>query len=135
MEDAAAGRHPLHVAGAHAAAIAQAVPVLDRAGEDVGDRLHAAMRVPRKPRDVVVGVVVAEIVEQEKRIEVGGVAKTEGTAQVDAGAFERRHRFGDVFDGADRHISSGCKITRADVKSASTYCYRVSYAGADFMSA
>ncbi len=49
VDDAAAGRHPLHVAGAERAAIAEAVAVLDRAGEHVGDRLDPAMRMPRKP--------------------------------------------------------------------------------------
>ena len=69
MEDAAAGRHPLHVAGAEAAAIAEAVAVFDRAGQHVGDRLDAAMRMPREPGEIFVRMVVAEVVEQQKRIE------------------------------------------------------------------
>ena len=56
VEDAAAGGHPLHVAGAEVAAVAEAVAVRDRAGEDVGDRLDAAMRMPREPGEVVVRV-------------------------------------------------------------------------------
>ena len=43
------GGHPLDVAGAEAAAIAEAVAVLDGTREHVGDRLDAAMRMPRKP--------------------------------------------------------------------------------------
>ena len=63
------GGHPLHVAGAERAAVAQAVAVLDGAGEHVGDGLDAAVRMPRKAGEVVVGPVVAEIVEQQERIE------------------------------------------------------------------
>ena len=70
VHDAAARRHPLHVARAEAAAIAEAVAVIDRAGQDVGDRLDAAMRMPREAREVILGPLVAEIVEQQERIEL-----------------------------------------------------------------
>ena len=50
MQDAAAGRHPLHVARAQLALVAEAVAVLDGAGEHIGDRLDAAMRMPRESR-------------------------------------------------------------------------------------
>ncbi len=46
VEDAAAGGHPLHVAGTERALVAQAVGVVDRAGQHVGDGLDAAVRVP-----------------------------------------------------------------------------------------
>ena len=70
MHDAAAGGHPLHVAGAEGAAVAEAVAVLDGAGQHVGDRLDAAMRMPRKAREIIGRDVVAEIVEQQERIEL-----------------------------------------------------------------
>ena len=57
VHDAAAGRHPLHVAGADRAGVADAVAVVDLAGQHVGDGLDAAVRVPGEPRQVVVGVV------------------------------------------------------------------------------
>ena len=104
MEDAAARRHPLDVAGAEAAAVAEAVAVLDGAGEHVGDRLDAAMRMPREAGEVVVGTIVAEVVEQQKRIELGGVAESERAAQLDAGAFERGLRRDDSFDSSDGHV-------------------------------
>ena len=88
VEDAAAGGHPLHVAGAERAAVAQAVAVLDRAGQHVGDGLDAAVRVPGEAGEVVLRALVAEIVEQQERIELGGVAEAEGAAQLDAGAFD-----------------------------------------------
>ena len=87
MEDAAAGGHPLHVAGAEIAAIAQAVAVLDGPGQHVGDRFDAAMRMPREPGEIVLRVLVAEIVEQQKRIELRRVAEAERTLQLDARAF------------------------------------------------
>ena len=88
MQDAAAGGHPLHVAGAHRALVAEAVAVLDRAGEHIGDRLDAAVRMPGEAGAIVVGTVVAEIVEQQERIELAGVAEAEGAVQLDAGAFD-----------------------------------------------
>ena len=90
MQDAAPGRHPLHVAGAEIAAIAEAVAVLDVAGQHIGDGLDAAMRMPGKAGAIFVRPVVAEIVEQQERIELGGVAEAEGAAQMHAGAFDGR---------------------------------------------
>ncbi len=77
VNDAAAGGHPLHVAGGDGAAVAHAVAVLDGAGQHVGDGLDAAMRMPGKAGEVILGNVVAEIVEEQEGIEVGGVAEAE----------------------------------------------------------
>ena len=103
MQDAAAGRHPLHVAGAELAAVAEAVAVLDVAGQHVGDGLDAAMRMPGKAGAVFVGTVVAEIVEQQERIEFGGVAEAEGAAQIHAGAFHGGLGRDDALDGTNGH--------------------------------
>jgi hypothetical protein len=46
------------------------------------------MRVPRKAREIILRNIVAEIVEKQKRIEVGSVAETERASQVDTGAFQ-----------------------------------------------
>jgi hypothetical protein len=88
VEDPAARGHPLHVAGSERPLVAEAVGVRDVAGENVGDGLDAAMRVPRESRAVVGGRLVAEVVEEEKRVEVGGVAEAKGAAQLDAGSFD-----------------------------------------------
>ena len=48
------------------------------------------MRMPGKAGAVVVGPVVAEIVQQQERIEFGGIAEAEGAAQLDAGALDGR---------------------------------------------
>ena len=103
VKDAAAGGHPLHVAGAEIAAVAQAVAVLDVAGQHIGDGLDAAMRMPGKAGAILVGTVVAEIVEQQERIELGGVAEAEGAAQMDAGALDRGLGGDDALDRSDGH--------------------------------
>src|SRR3974390_394041 len=103
MQDAAAGGHPLHVASAEIAAIAEAVAVLDVAGEHVGDGLDAAMRMPGKAGEILIRAVVAEIVEQQERVEFTGVAEAERAAKVYAGAFERGRGRDDVFDRTDGH--------------------------------
>ena len=103
MKDAAAGRHPLHVAGAHLAAVAEAVAVLDGAREHVGDGFDPAMRMPRESREIRVRVVVAEVVEQQERIEVARVAETERAPQRDAGAFHGRNGLTNVSYRADGH--------------------------------
>jgi hypothetical protein len=53
----------LHVSRAETAAVAEAVAVLNRTGEDIGDGLDAAVRVPGKAGQIVVGTVVPKIVE------------------------------------------------------------------------
>ena len=103
VHDAAAGGHPLHVAGAEGAFVAEAVAVFDRAVEHVGDCLDAAMRMPGEAGEVVLRTIIAEIVEQQKRIGLGGVAEAEGAAQAHAGPFHGRLRLHHVLDGANGH--------------------------------
>ena len=105
MNDAAAGGHPLHVAGGDGAVVAHAVAVLDGSGEHVGDGLDAAMRMPGKSGEIVFGNVVAEVVEQEEGIEVGGVAETEGAAQMHARAFEGGLGLDEALHRSNRHES------------------------------
>src|SRR5690349_1816533 len=101
MEDAAAGRHPLHVAGAERAAIPETVAVVDGAAQHVGNRLDPTMRMPRKARHVVSRAVVAEIVEQQEWIELLGIAEAEGPSQAHTGALHRRCRLDDALHGTD----------------------------------
>ena len=63
VQDAAAGCHPLHVAGGHFAFVAQAVTVLDRAGQHVGDRFDSTVRMPRKAGTIVLRFVAAKVVQ------------------------------------------------------------------------
>src|SRR5437867_10857165 len=106
MEDAAAHRHPLHVPGAERAAVAQAVAVVDRAGEDVGDGFYPAMRVPGEPREVVLRVLVAEVVQQQERVELAGVPESERPTQPHARALDGGLRLNDRLDRPDRHGTS-----------------------------
>jgi hypothetical protein len=78
VQNAAAGRHPLHVAGGHAALVAQAVAVRHFAGKHIGDGLDAAVRMPGKSGHVIRRILIAEIVQQQERIELLGFAETEG---------------------------------------------------------
>ena len=103
MDDAAARRHPLDVARADRAVVAQTVAVIDVARQHVGNRLDAAMRMPRKPCLVVGGTVVPEVVEQQKRVEVFGIAESKRALQLDAGALDSWRRGDVTLDGSDGH--------------------------------
>ena len=86
-----------------AAVVAEAVAVLHRAGQHIGDGLDAAMRVPRKAGAIVVGPVVAEIVEQQERVEIAGVAEPESAVQLHAGAFHGGRGRNDALDWSNGH--------------------------------
>jgi hypothetical protein len=88
MEDAAAGGHPLHVSRAERPAIAEAVTVIDIAAEHVRNGFYSSMRVPRESGEVVARVVVAEIVEEQERIELRRISEAKSTPEVHAGAFD-----------------------------------------------
>jgi hypothetical protein len=59
--------------------------------------------VPGEACQVILWVIVAEIVEQKKRIEIPGFAKTEGALQLDAGTLDGRLRLKDLSNWAERH--------------------------------
>ena len=63
MHDPAASGHPLHVARAKVANVAEAVAMLHRSFEDIGDRLYPAMGVPGKAFEVLVRLIIAEIIQ------------------------------------------------------------------------
>jgi hypothetical protein len=64
-----AGRHPLHAAAGQQAFIAGAVAVAHAAGQHVGDRFKAAVRVVGEAGDVIVGLLRTEIVQHQERVE------------------------------------------------------------------
>ena len=103
VENPAPGRHPLNVAGAQLAAIAEAIAVVDRSGEHVGDGLDAAMGVPGETGTVVIGPIVAKIVEQEKGIELPGISESECTPQLHARAFDGGLGLDNAFDRPNGH--------------------------------
>src|SRR6516164_5096976 len=90
VDDSPAGSHPLNVARADGAPIAHAVAVFHGAGENVGDGFYAAVRMPWEPSEIILGNIVAKVVEEEKGVKVGCVAEAKCAAQVHSGTFERR---------------------------------------------
>ncbi len=99
VENAAPGGHPLHIPGENGAAVAHAVGVLDLSAQHVGDRLDAPVRMPGEPGQVIGGFVVAEIVQQQERVEDGGLAGTAKAAvQMDARALEGGLAIGNLLD-------------------------------------
>src|SRR6266404_2726361 len=106
VDDAAAGGHPLDVAGGDGAAIPHAVAVLDGSGKHVSDGFDAAVRMPRKSRQIIFGNIIAEIVEEKKRVEVRGVAEAEGAAQMHARTFHRWLGFDEPLHRSNRHSAS-----------------------------
>src|SRR2546422_115592 len=53
MEDPAAGGHPLHITGSQGALVTEAVTVVHRPREDIGDGFDPAMGVPGEPGEVI----------------------------------------------------------------------------------
>ena len=80
--------------------------MFDRAGENVGDRLNAAVGMPGEPLQIVLGLLVAKIVEQQEWIELLGLAEAEGALQLNAGAFEGRRGVNDLSNWSQLHDSS-----------------------------
>nr|GEU28208.1 urease accessory protein G [Tanacetum cinerariifolium] len=69
VDHAAAGRHPLHAAAGEQAFVAGAVPVAHAAFQHVAHRLEPAVRMAGEAGNIIVGLVAAEIVEHQERIE------------------------------------------------------------------
>jgi hypothetical protein len=103
MHDAAARSHPLNVAGAKPAAITKAVAVLDGAGKNISDGLDAAVGMPREAGEIVLRPIVAEVIQQQKRVGLLRVAKAESPAQLHPGAFDCGFRLHDALNGTNGH--------------------------------
>ena len=88
MDDAAAGGHPLHIAWGDYARVAEAVAVLDRAAQHIGDGLHPAVRMPGEPLHILVGIIGTEIVEEQERIILLRGTEADRTMEMDACPFD-----------------------------------------------
>src|SRR5207244_10865065 len=106
LGDRAARGHPRDVTGPKGSLVSEAVTVVHRPREDVGDGFDPAMGVPGEPREVVLGVLVAKVVEQEKGIELFGIAEAERAAQPHAGPLDGRLRLDNSLDWSNGHDSS-----------------------------
>src|SRR5256885_11010004 len=103
MENPAPGGHPLHVSCGHCALIAKTVAVLNGAGEHICDRLDAAVRMPGESGKIVLGIFVAEVIQQEERIELFGFAEAKGSLELHTGALDSGRRLNDLLDWTERH--------------------------------
>ena len=83
--------------------IPHAVAVLDGSRQHVSNRLDAAVGVPRETGQVICRYVVAEVVKEEKGVEVGRVAEPERTAQMHARTFEGRLGLDEPLDRSNGH--------------------------------
>ncbi len=90
VDHAAPGRHPLDAAVREQPLVARAVAMAHAAGDHVRDRLEAAMRMVRKPADVILRIVGAERVEHEERIEPALQRLRQHARQLHARAVRRR---------------------------------------------
>ena len=79
------------------------VAVRDLTGEDISDGLDAAVRMPGEAGEIIRRILVTEIVEQQERIELVGLAEAEGALELDAGALDGGLGFKDLFHGTKRH--------------------------------
>src|SRR5262249_55026706 len=103
MDDATTSSHPLHIARRYRTAVAHAVAMLDRARQNVGDCLDPAMRMPREAGEIILGNIVAKVIQQEERIEVLRIPETESAAQMYARPFGRWLGLDDALDRTNRH--------------------------------
>ena len=89
VNNPAARRHPLDVARRNCPVVPHAVAVLHRSREHIGNRLDPAVRMPRKPRQIILRHVVAKIIQQQERVKIRSVAEAKGALQMHARAFRR----------------------------------------------
>jgi len=103
VENATAGRHPLDIPPTQHAAVPETVGMLDRTGQDIGDRFDAAVGMPGKTGAIRCRIVVPEVIEQQEGIGLGGVAKAEGAPEVYPGPFDGGPGLGNASDGTNGH--------------------------------
>src|SRR5262249_27527941 len=80
--------HPLDVTRSNRTAVAETVAVFDRSREHIGDRLDAAMRMPRKASQIILRDIVSKVIEEKERVIVGGLPEAERAAKMDPGALQ-----------------------------------------------
>jgi hypothetical protein len=84
-------------------------------GQDIGNSFNAAVGMPGEPFEIIVGVVTAKIVQEEKGIELGHLVIAEGPVEVDPGTLQRGFAlpdFGDFSDGGHAVSPFKQKITK-----------------------
>src|SRR5208283_4816193 len=69
------------------------VAVFDVSFQDIGDRLYPAMGVPRKAFDILIGIGIAEIIQQQERVKEGNFAVSKNPPEMDTCALDRGFAF------------------------------------------
>jgi len=101
MENAAAGAHPLYIAGKDGAFVPKAVAVGGGAVEHVGDGFDTAMRMIREAaQGTFERIVEGEVVEEQEGIELVADARGYGAKQTHACAFDGGPWFDNLGDCA-----------------------------------
>ncbi len=80
-------------------------------GKHVCDRLDPAVRVPGEARQIVLRALIPEIIQEQERVDVLGVAEAEGTVQPDACAFDRSAGLALSLDGTNGHGTSAMQAS------------------------
>jgi hypothetical protein len=57
--------------------------------QNISNRLDASVRMPGKARQIILGHIVPEIVQQQERIEVRGIAESKRSPKMHSRAFHR----------------------------------------------
>jgi hypothetical protein len=91
----------------HHAAVSDTVPVLLLPASTYV-MVSITMRMPWKACKVILGHVVTEIIEQQKWIEVLGVSKSEGAAEVNSRTLESGFGFDEPLNWANGHVKLQC---------------------------
>src|SRR5579859_5648935 len=89
VNDPASRRHPLDVAGGNLSVVSHTVAMGHGTRQNVGNGFDAAMRMPWKTRQIILRHIIAKIVQQQKRIEVRGIAESKGSPKMHSRAFHR----------------------------------------------
>jgi hypothetical protein len=72
------------------------------------------MRVPGEAGQIIGRVLVPEIIEQEERIEVPGLAEAEGALELHPGTLDGGRGLNDLSDRAERHRFLGLMCGATD---------------------
>ena len=86
--------------------------MVDASREHIRDRLNAPVRMPRKSGPIIIGTIVAEIVEQQERIELVRIAEAEGATQLHPRAFHRGCGFNNALHRPNRHDEPPSAVSR-----------------------
>jgi hypothetical protein len=105
MDDAASRSHPLDVSGCDHAFVSHTVAVFHISTEDISDGLDSPIRMPGESLRVISGIVLAKIIEEQKKVELRRLAETKGSVQVEASPLDGLFAFNGLAD-----ISFSCHL-------------------------